>query len=191
MFEFTAPPGVYEVEVVQIGPSGNDKRPFLIRRHLKKIEIKETPGPGPGPNPGPGPTPPGPNLPDGKFSGFPKKVYDLAIARAPPVNRPALAAALANAVAGVRSAVVAGAYNNVPFDQSVETQLDAQLGAVFGAIREASKAALGDAGPGWRQFSADLATEITSLYTAGRFPSLSEMSDLLGELEIALKAVRS
>lgn len=60
------PPGKYTLEQVEIGPSDDKNRPFVITKSTRDIEIVEgdTPPAPPGPNP---PTPPSPPLPDGQY----------------------------------------------------------------------------------------------------------------------------
>jgi len=55
---FTGSPGRYRISLTEIGPSGNDDRPFFILRAFLDVEVgSPTPSPTPTPTPTPGPTP--------------------------------------------------------------------------------------------------------------------------------------
>jgi hypothetical protein len=146
---------------------------------IAEVVIGEPPTPPPGPEPPPGPAPPTPepSLPDGQFA-LAKFAFQEA-GKVAAADRAKGAAALADSLAGVASAIAAGTLND---PQEILTK-----------TREANDAALSRAGVtagSWSAFGAALQAELVRLYKDGKLKTKDHYRAAWLELATGLRAIK-
>ena len=175
-FAFVGPPGSYEVELLEIGPTGDPAKPFSLERTYHAVTIGEAPDPEPGPEPGPKPPAP---LPDGKF-GLAKLARDWAGQVQGSTVRAevqSLAGSFSQQAASLQAAIAAGVA--VPTAE------------ILANCKTANREALGSRADAWKAaFFEPLAKKLEQLYDGKQVNGAADFQAAFEEIALGLKAVK-
>lgn len=166
-------PGKYELKVLMVGPSGDDRRPFNLTKLKRFIEIEGAVDPVP-PPPGPRPLP----LPDGKF-GLANSTAAWVVSQVKVESR-SKAKALADSFRQMVKTIASSQAAGVAWDRE----------AILDATTKQNSEALGDQRDSWLEWATSLQVRLDQLYAAGSLKSADDYKQAFTEIAVGLESVK-